>query len=392
MNKQTRRLRRHINWHAALFCLLTLPAWQSSAAWFEATGQAVIVNDNKEQARQQATEEALQQAVLFAGASVSSVQTLTNGLLSDDRLQISATGEVAQVELVHETWHDEYVSVRVRADIFPQANQCTSADHLKTLATTHYPIVHREQAQDGQLHPIGEMLATRLQRHFRHFTENVTLKYIAPYSAQWNQSSVVNQAPVLARQSKSQYVLAGMITDLSVDRPTHSSLAFWKDGSAYRHFGFSLRLLDGMNGGALLEKEYTVDAAWDFDRFAEIDVASAQFWQSHYGMAIDDALENVVRDISDAVACQPLTGRVLQVAGQRVEVSLGRDHGLQVGDELYLYQTRQINDVFGETYVQYNVYPGKVKVTNAYADTATVEPVDGVILANIQPNDFVAKR
>lgn len=392
MKLQTRQLSRMIRWQVAFFCLLTLPAWQSGAAWFEATGQAVIVNGNKQQARQQATEEALQQAMLFAGASVRSVQTLTNGLLSDDRLQISATGEVAQVELVHETWHDDYVSVRVRADIFPQANQCTAADHLKTLATTHYPIIHREQAQDGQLHALGEILATRLQRHFRHVADNVTLKYIAPYSAQWNQPSVVNQAPVLARQSKSQYVLAGLVTDISVARPAHSSLAFWKDGSANRHFGFSLRLLDGMNGGLLLEKEYTLDAVWEFDRFADIDVASARFWQSHYGKAIDDTLENMVRDITDAVACQPLTGRVLQVAGQRVEVSLGRDHGLQVGDELYLYQTRQINDVFGETYVQYNVYPGKVRVTSAYADTATVEPVEGVILANIQPNDFVAKR
>ncbi|WP_414830912.1 FlgT C-terminal domain-containing protein [Alteromonas sp. H39] len=71
---------------------------------------------------------------------------------------------------------------------------------------------------------------------------------------------------------------------------------------------------------------------------------------------------------------------------------MGRDHGISVGDELFLYQTRQIQDAFGQSFIQYNIYPGKVKVVSAYADTATVEATDGVVLANIQPNDFVAKR
>lgn len=376
----------------ALLCLLMLPAWQASAAWFEAKGQAVVVNDDKAMARQKATQEALKQAMLFSGASVKSVQTLTNGLLSNDELQIRASGEVSQVELINETWHDNYVTVSVRADIFPQTNQCNTHDYRRTLSTSYYPILHRQQAQDGQLQSLSEVLAVRLQRQFTHFSDAVSLQHIAPYTAHWNDDAVLGQAPVLARQSKTQYVLTGIITDLSVYRPQHSSLAFWKDDSAYRQFGFTMRLVDGMNGGVLLEKQYDLEAGWDFDRFAQVDVTAGRFWQSQYGSALDNTLEDIVRDVEEAVSCQPLTGRVIQVAGDRVQVSLGRDHGISVGDELFLYQTRQIQDAFGQSFIQYNIYPGKVKVVSAYADTATVEAADGVVLANIQPNDFVAKR
>lgn len=376
----------------ALLCLLLLPTWQASAAWFEAKGQAVVVNGDKAMARQQATREALKQAMLFSGASVNSIQTLTNGLLSSDEFQIRASGEVSQVELINETWHDEYVTVSVRADIFPQSNQCNTHNYRRTLSTSYYPILHRQQALDGQLQSLSEVLAVRLQRQFTHYTDTVSLQHIAPYTAHWNNDAVLGQAPVLARQSKTQYVLTGIITDLSVYRPQHSSLAFWKDDSAYRQFGFTLRLVDGMNGGVLLEKQYAIEAPWDFDRFAQVDVTAGRFWQSQYGSALDNTLEEMVRDVEDAISCQPLTGRVIQVAGDRVQVSLGRDHGINVGDELFLYQTRQIQDAFGQSFIQYNIYPGKVKVVSAYADTATVEATDGVILANIQPNDFVAKR
>lgn len=60
-------------------------SWQTSAAWFEAQGQALIANSDRTAAKQRATEEAIRQALMFAGASVQSVQTLTNGLLQQDR-------------------------------------------------------------------------------------------------------------------------------------------------------------------------------------------------------------------------------------------------------------------------------------------------------------------
>ena len=66
----------------------------ASAIWFEASGQAVITNGNKHLARQEATQEAIKQSLLFSGASVTSVQSMAQGLLQDDRFEVRSSGEV----------------------------------------------------------------------------------------------------------------------------------------------------------------------------------------------------------------------------------------------------------------------------------------------------------
>ena len=106
------------------------------AIWFEASGQAVINQGNKQQARQQATQEALKQVLLFSGASVSSVQKMANGLLQDDRFEIRANGDVDAIELIDEHYDGDIVTVSIRADIFPSKNQCQAADYQKSMVTT----------------------------------------------------------------------------------------------------------------------------------------------------------------------------------------------------------------------------------------------------------------
>lgn len=365
---------------------------QACAAWFEAKGQAAVIDGDKVRARQEATQEAIRQAMLFSGASIKSVQTLTNGLLSDERLLINASGEVEQIELIDEVWQDGIVTVSVRADIFPQNSACSVAQYTKTLATSVFPVANRQHMQDGQIQALPKEFVTRLQNHFNHFSESVSLNYVAPYTAQWDKASVARQAPVLARQSKTQYVITAQITDLSVERHPPSMLSFWQGEKAKRHFGLSLKLIDGMNGGTLLDKQYHTSSKWNKDRFTPVDVTSMEFWSSEYGKSIMDMAGSIVLDVNDALACQPLTGRVIAAQAELFQVSLGRDHGVKVGDEMFVYKTRQLSDSFGQRFIQYNIYPGKVRVTAAHVDTSTVEPVEGLILGNIQPNDFVAIR
>ena len=113
-------LAKFFNIAVAVVCLLVFFIGQAHAAWYEATGQAVVLDGNKEAAKRTATQEALKQAMLFAGASVHSVAKLTNGLLKNEEMTIRSTGEVNQLELVNETFNGEVITVRVRADIFPK--------------------------------------------------------------------------------------------------------------------------------------------------------------------------------------------------------------------------------------------------------------------------------
>ncbi|MCW8091823.1 flagellar assembly protein T N-terminal domain-containing protein [Alteromonas sp. ASW11-130] len=374
-----------------LSCLSFLPG-QSYAAWYEAQGQAVVISGDRERAKEQATNEAIKQALLFAGASIRSVQTLTNGLLQNDAFQIAANGEIDSVELVSETWHDDYVTVTIRADVVPKTAQCEPASYLKTIATSFLPLQNPLQAQDGQLHKIGAETSRKLKTQFDNATDTVIINYIAPYTARWDDVNVLRQAPALARQSKAQFILAGTITDISVSRTQPRDYAFWENEESNRHFGLDIQLIDGMNGATLLRKHYATTAPWQFDRFAQIDTSSHTFWQSSYGHAVSSKLSELVADVAETLICHPATGRVLKIYNDKIQVSIGREHGIKVGDELSLYQTNIVEDAFGQGFLQYRLYPGKVKVVAAFADTATVEAVGDFVLANIQPNDFVAKR
>ena len=93
------------------------------------------------------------------------------------------------------------------------------------------------------------------------------------------------------------------------------------------------------------------------------------------------------------LACVPATGHVISIsAGNELNVSLGRQHGLQPGDELSVYQVQEVTDYRGEKFIQYHLYPVEVEVIEAYADNARVKAKDERFLGNIQANDFVAKR
>jgi hypothetical protein len=102
--------------------------------------------------------------------------------------------------------------------------------------------------------------------------------------------------------------------------------------------------------------------------------------------------QNALQDIREATACQPLTGRVLHVAGDGFSVSLGRDNGISDNDELYLYQAKEVIDNYGRKYLQYVVYPGTFVVKNAFSNSSSVVAENNAIMANIQENDFVVKK
>ncbi|OFI34549.1 hypothetical protein BFC17_13190 [Alteromonas lipolytica] len=378
---------------SATTCLLAGFSGQSYAAWYETQGQAAVYNGNKIQAKHQATQEALRQAMLFAGASVRSVQQLTDGLLNKEQMEISSTGEVRQLELISESWHDDAVTVRIRADIFPAARQCSAATFSKTIATSYFPMLEPQHAQDGQVQELGRLVTSQIKREFDRSAEFAVISVVEPYTVQWQSRQIRDQATALATQTKSQFVLTGIIEDLSVFRPQPNRLAFWEDDTAMRNFRLKVELIDGVNGAPLLEKTYEAESEWEFDRFAQVDASSNHFWQSAYGKALQHQLQQLQSDVDEVLACVPATGRVISIsAGNELNISLGRQHGLKVGDTLSVYQVQEVTDYRGVKFLQYHLYPSEVEVIEAYADNARVKAVNDDFLANIQANDFVAKR
>jgi hypothetical protein len=362
----------------------------SSATWYESSGQAVINNGNIQQARQAATQEAIKQALLFAGASISSVQRLTNGLLQDDSLEIRSSGDVENIEMIDERYDGDILTISIRADIFPQAINCRAADYQKSIVTAWYPIKHKQQAVVGQLFNFGQQVAARLQKQFNQQAQSSVITKIEPFYLSLKNRGAT--AIELAKKTNSQYVLIGEIVEFSTIENASSSLAFWQSTSYSRDFSLSLTVYDGNTGDPVFNKEKSMTASWDFNTHQVIDANSSQLWQSEFGLQVMSMLQTFSHEIDSSLSCIPAYGRVLFVNNDQININLGQQNGIQKGDRLTLYQMNQFFDTSGNLHQQYRLHPEPVVVKQVFTDSAVIASQSGAPLSNIQANDFVARR
>ena len=375
--------------------LLSLPLFSAHAAWFEASGQAVIHNNNKQLARQQATHEAIRQALLFAGASVRSVQEMTDGLLQDEHLEIRAAGEVASVELISEHYYDDFVEVAIRADIFPQRNQCSASDYKKSIVTSKVHISAYRQAAIGGLNAIAGPMANVLKESFEVYSQRAMISKVEPYTFFPQQNDLKTQSMLLAEQANAQYVLIGDIVELSLNEEPQTYLnaaKFWDKTSPDRNLSIRFILLDGTKGDILFDKTYHRSAVWQFDKHQKIQATSKVLWQSPFGKATRELLRELATEVDELIACMPTYGRITAIHNNSLSVNLGSKQGVKKGDELAVFQMRHFFSPNGLPQVQYSIHPSKVIVSEAFFDSALLRVADGTPLANIQPNDFVVRR
>lgn len=373
-----------------VFLASLLFSFASHAIWYESSGQAVIHNGNTQQARQQATQEAIKQALLFAGASISSIQHLTNGLLSADSIEIRSSGEVDNIELIDEVYDGDILTVSIRADIFPQKLQCRAADYDKSIVTTWYPIKYRQQAVVGNLFDFGQQVAIHFQQEFNQHAKSAHVSTLEPYYL-----SMQNGAPVvieLAQKTNAQFVLLAEITELSTVQNASSSLAFWQSPTASRDFSLSMAVYDGNTGTQVFKKILGVTSIWEFDTHESLDPSSSRLWRSEFGKQVTSLLQNLSNEIDEALSCLPAFGRVLFVSNDQININLGQQNGLRKGDQLTLFQMSQFFDSRGKLHQQYQLHPELVTVTQVFTNTATITSISGAPLVNIQANDFVARR
>jgi hypothetical protein len=373
-------------------CALLIISTDSHGVWFEATGQAAIESGNKALARQNATQEAIKQALLFAGASIKSVQEMTNGLLQQDRFEIRSYGEVNKLELIEETYANGIVSVSIRADIFAQDAQCDASDYQKSIATTHFPMRNRQQAAVGALYALGEILPNKLKSHFEQSSQYAKITQVEPYYPLTSNQTSSQVITDISRKTNSQYVLMGEITEISMEQAPSAGLAFWRDTTPIRHFGIAVSVYNGQTGTKIMQENFHSSAKWQFDMHKEVDLHSQTLWQSEYGQNIDDVLEQISQKVDEEISCLPAYGRILQVENDQLKINIGAMQGVQKGDQLTLFQLNQFQDPKSNSYFQYQLYPVKVTVNQVFNDSAVAESSDGSYLGNIQPNDFVARH
>lgn len=368
---------------------------QSFAIWYEASGQAIIRNGNKELARQRATQEAIQQALLFSGASVRSVQSMAQGLLKDDRFEVRAVGEVSNVELIDEVYADDVITVTIRADIFPQDSQCDASDYKKTIITTWFPISNREQAAFGNIYDLGKPVAGLMKEEFDMYSRYAGIHHIEPFYFSPNVSKVQHQAMNMARKHGGQFVLLGEIQNLNVEEQENTyvdSLTFWSENEPLRNITFHMKLVDGSTGELLMDKVFRSRTPWTFNKYETVDVNSSRLWDSPFGTSVKQMLQDIAQEVDETVSCIPAYGRIISVRNNQLAANIGTSQGVKRGDKLKIFQMRQFFSPTGEPHYQYDIHPAEVEVAKVFHNSSLLRPTSVVPLANIQPNDFVVRQ
>ena len=293
---------------------------------------------------------------------------------------------------IRDSYNGDVVTVSVRADIFPKGEICSAQQDQKHFATTHFRIRNRTQLTEGNIPHFDKAFTQRLAKAMQEQTDNLSITYVAPHTAKFDSRYTDKNVRTLSDQSNTQFVIVGVIDDLSVTQKEASMFTPWRSNTSHRAFAMSVQVYDGINGGLLFSSSYNANEEWTFDRFEDIDEFSSSFWQSRYGRAIDGSISQLIEDIKEATACQPVTGRVINIANNKISISLGRDNGISEKDELYLYQAKEVVDNRGRKYLQYTLYPGTFIVDSAYGNSSVVVNATSGITANIQENDFVVKK
>lgn len=368
------------------------------AQWYEAQGKSVVMQGDSERAKTLAMENALKKALLVAGASVSSVQKTVNGLLTQNEINIRASGTVNSFELVDERYEGNLVTVTIRADIFPQNKQCFSSDYRKSLLITRSNLMHREQANIGNIYPLDsklmEKLAYKINNEGIYLDTKLLLREKAQFSRLNNSlqvEAIKNLTMSLSNISDTQYVMYSEINDVSFEQAATNGWTFWQEDVFKRQFSVSLYIYNGSNGESVFNKKYRSSAPWEFGKRQNIDVHSEVFWQSQYGMNIEKVLAEMIIDIDENMMCQPTRGKIVQVAGNSLTINLGKRHGVKVGDEFSLLHLGNIITDAGKTYAGFNVSPYTVKVTQVSQQSAQAITIDGQLLGNIQLDDLAVR-
>ena len=100
--------------------IMTLPVF---ARVIEVEGSARIVGGDTQAARDQAIENALQQALMMTGSTIRSNQLVVIGVIQNQETELAA-GELERVEVLREETRDGRVFVLVQTEIWSNQDSC----------------------------------------------------------------------------------------------------------------------------------------------------------------------------------------------------------------------------------------------------------------------------
>ena len=380
---------------ASSWLSISLFSSNTVAQWYESTGHASIKNNDISAAKSAAIKDAITQALVFSGARVSSMQTLVDGVLTQDQLKINSHGEIQKIEMISEDRKADQFAITLRLDIFPEQEHCPANQFTKFVAITQTQLNNREQAKMGQIFDINKATSEALYKTLNQSAMNAkpTAYFNFPirvgefFNQQYDYSNALLEE--ISSRSNSQYVLLSQIVDISNGDKLNNSYAFWQDETYQRSYKIDFALFDGTTYERMWQKSYRSQAIWPFEKTAIIDVFSDKFWSSDYGQNIADINQTVSYDLQAAMACLETQGKILHIENNKLIINLGKAHGIEKGQRLNIAHHNYLTDAAGNKMPHLITTLNQIQVEQVYQQSAVAVSIDQQPLPNIQINDVV---
>lgn len=229
----------------------------------------------------------------------------------------------------------------------------------KGVAVTSFSLADARDNGLGGLNDVESGLADRLLNAFENSDRVVPYSAvnrriydeqgIAPSRVRWDRR--LTRASRLSQAMGVQFVVSGVIRDISVEDPTAwgtSMITQWRRSLGFvnlnRRLVVDLYVHDGFSGALLMEERFSTKGNWEFQPETRVDSSSAVFERSDYGQKTMALVEEMAKAVSDTLECQPFMARIDRVENRRILIDSGTDSGIEPGDTVALYRSERFLD------------------------------------------------
>ncbi|MGF1714659.1 flagellar assembly protein FlgT [Photobacterium chitinilyticum] len=367
-----------------LSSLCLLATFQLNAAWLEVTGSAVLL-ESENTARTNALEDAVYQAMGYAGADLGSFPNL-RPYLSSERAEYQFSGnEVRHVMVIQTRKKSGKFYLTARIDVYPSANSCHKIQYKKGVLLAGFKIISPQHAAMGGIYQLGDDFSTMLKRQIERKSQSFVVSGTTRVPVNAGQPSAMM---MLAEDNDAQYIINGQITDLT----STLDQKLLKSDQVNRQFAVTIEIMDGKTGEVLMQNNYREIAEWPFSRVSQVDTKSARFWQSSYGQAIQRVSRNMMLDLESSLSCRTSLPEIVNVYGNKVQINIGRIHGVKRGDQLKLWHSAGFIDQQGiprNRMVQTDI---TLTVDRVYEKSTELSVEQADLASSIQPGDLLTKQ
>jgi hypothetical protein len=370
--------------------LAALLTFNVQAEWYSGSGTAVIFDDNRQLARQQAAKQALRNVLLQGDVSLAALQLYRQEDLAEELFALHSSVPVSQIVILEEHERDGQLSITLKADVWPQANLCDDRSIAKALVLTPFSL----SAGATQVALGNNALNTEINRRFTTAVQRSPADFLVkaitaePLFApeQYQQGPAQQQLRNMAESAQAQFIVAGRLRNLSFGRQQAGLL---KKERWVRQFSLEVSVLDGVSGRQIQSQIYQTRTLWPFAMTTELDPASDQLWRSDFGIELQRLINEAVDDIAVALSCVRIKAQVIRVAGSSITISAGSRQGIKPGDTFSLLHSDSFTDSWGNSYAVTAENDSQLEVVRVYPDHAETRAVKSHYLAPVQVRDQV---